>query len=243
MGSWCYGTSDPRTPQIREELGVDQLLLSSFVEQFAVSLKLLKVYGAAQTKEKPVKAIVYRRYGPPDVLELTEIPKPTPRDDEVLIEVHATTVTAGDWRARTLDLPRGFGLISRLVFGISRPRQPILGSEISGKIESVGKAVIKFNAGDQVFAFSGARLGCYVEYKCMPEAGAAALKPTNLSYEKAAAISFGGTTALAFFRRAKIQNGDKVLINGVRESAGPLRPQLTGPAMTFLPPVIDTHGI
>lgn len=173
-----------------------------------------------------MKAIVYARYGSPDVLELKEIPKPTPKDYQVLIKVHATTVTSGDWRARTRNVPRGFGLISRLVFGISRPRQPILGTELSGEVESAGKAVSKFKAGDQVFAYSGFNMGCYVEYKCMPEDGALALKPANLSYEEAAAISFGGTTALAFLRRAKIQNGDKVLINGASGGAGTAAVQL-----------------
>ncbi len=173
-----------------------------------------------------MKAIVCPRYGSPDVLELREIPKPTPRDHEVLIKVHATTVTSGDWRARTLNVPRGFGLISRLVLGISRPRQPILGTELSGEIESVGKAVGKFKVGDQVFANSGFSMGCYVEYKCMPEDGALALKPASLSYEEAAAISFGGTTALAFFRRAKIQSGDRVLINGASGGVGTAAVQL-----------------
>jgi NADPH:quinone reductase-like Zn-dependent oxidoreductase len=121
--------------------------------------------------------------------------------------------------------PEGFGLISRLVFGISRPRQPILGGELSGEIESVGKAVNNFRVGDQVFAKSS-WLGCYVEYKCMAEDGALALKPANLSHEEAAAISFGGTTALIFFRRAKIQNGDKVLINGASGGVGTAAVQL-----------------
>jgi NADPH:quinone reductase-like Zn-dependent oxidoreductase len=165
-----------------------------------------------------MKAIVYTRYGGPEVLELREIPKPTPKDDEVLIKVRATTVTAADWRLRTLHVPRGFGLMVRLAVGISRPRRPILGFELSGDIEAVGKAVRKFQAGDQVFANC---IGSYVEYKCMPEDGALALKPVNLSYEEAAAISFGGVTALTFFRSAKIQKGDKVLINGASVEWGP----------------------
>jgi NADPH:quinone reductase-like Zn-dependent oxidoreductase len=100
-----------------------------------------------------MKAIIYSRFGSPEVLQLKEIPKPSPKDHEVLIKVHATTVTAADWRARSLDVPRGFGLISRLVLGFSRPRRPILGTELSGDIESVGKGVTKFKVGDQVFAF------------------------------------------------------------------------------------------
>ena len=167
-----------------------------------------------------MKAIVYTKYGPPDVLQLKEVAKPTPKDNEVLIKIHATTVTSGDWRARSLDVPFGFGLISRLVFGISGPRQPILGTELAGEVESVGKNVSKFKVGDQVFAFSGARMGCHAEYKCMPEDGAVALKPAKLTYDEAAAISFGGTTVLDFFRRGNLQSGEKVLVNGASGGVG-----------------------
>ena len=169
---------------------------------------------------------MYSRFGSPDVLELKEIPKPTPKDHEVLIKVRVTTVTAGDWRARTLNVPKGFGPIARVFFGFSRPRQPILGTELSGEIESVGKAVSKFKVGDQVFAFSGASMGCHVEYKCVPEDGALALKPANPSYEEAAAISFGGTTALGFLRKAGIRRGDDVLINGASGGVGTAAVQL-----------------
>jgi len=167
-----------------------------------------------------MKAIVYERYGPPDVLQLKEVAKPTPKDNEVLIKTHATTVTSGDWRARSLAVPVGFGLISRLVFGVLKPRQPILGTELAGEIESVGKDVGKLKVGDQVFAFSGAGMGCYAEYKCMPENGAVALKPANLTYDEAAALSFGGTTALDFFRRGKLQSGERVLVNGASGGVG-----------------------
>jgi NADPH:quinone reductase-like Zn-dependent oxidoreductase len=173
-----------------------------------------------------MRAIVYERFGPPDVLQLKEVEKPTPKDNEVLIKTHATTVTSGDWRVRSLDMPVGFGLIARLVLGVSRPRQPILGTEIAGKIESVGKDVSKFKVGDQVFAFSGAGMGCYAEYKCMPEDGAVALKPPNLTCDEAAAISFGGTTALDFFRRGKLQSGERVLINGASGGIGTAAVQL-----------------
>ena len=173
-----------------------------------------------------MKAIVYERYGPPDVLELKEVAKPTPKDNEVLIKTHATTVTSGDWRVRSLNVPAGFGLIVRLVFGISKPKQPILGSELAGVIESVGKDVRKFKVGDQVFAFSDASMGCHAEYKCMPQDGAVVLKPPSLSYDEAAALSFGGTTALDFLRRGKLQSGEKVLVNGASGGVGTAAVQL-----------------
>lgn len=167
-----------------------------------------------------MRAIVYDRYGPPEVLRLTEVPKPTPRDDEVLIRIHAATVTSGDWRARSLEMPAGFGLLGRLFFGLSGPRQPILGSELAGEVESVGRDVTKFRAGDRVFAFSGAAMGCHAEYRCMPEEGAVAPMPSNLTYGEAAAMSFGGTTALCFLRRAGIRSGDTVLVNGASGGVG-----------------------
>lgn len=173
-----------------------------------------------------MKAITYTNYGPPDVLQIEEVAKPSPKDNEVLIKTRATTVTSGDWRVRSLNVPVGFGFISRLIFGVFKPRQPILGTELAGEIESVGKNVKKFKAGDQVFAFSGAAMGCYAEYKCMPENGAVSLKPANLSYGEAAAISFGGTTALDFFKRGKLQSGEKVLINGASGGVGTAAVQL-----------------
>ena len=157
-----------------------------------------------------MKAAVYDKYGPPDVLRLAEVPKPTPDGDEILIKIRATTVSSADWRARSLEVPAGFKFMARVFFGISRPRQPILGTELAGDVESVGEHVTKFKAGDPVFAFCGAGLGCHAEYRCVPENAAVARKPANLSYDEAAALSFGGTTALAFFRKAKIQRGEKV---------------------------------
>ena len=173
-----------------------------------------------------MKAVVYERYGPPEVLQLQEVDKPTPKDNEVLIKTHATTVTSGDWRVRSLNVPAGFGLMTRLVFGVSRPKQPILGTELAGVIESVGNDVKKFKVGDQVFAFSDTAMGCHAEYKCMPEDGAVALKPPNLTFEEAAALSFGGTTALDFFRRGRLQNGERVLVNGASGAVGTAAVQL-----------------
>lgn len=173
-----------------------------------------------------MKAITYTRYGAPEVLQLQELPKPRPKSHEVLIKVHATTVTAGDFRARSLTFPKGFGLIAPLVFGISKPRQPILGVELAGEVESIGESVSRFKVGDKVFAYSAVGLGCYVEYKCMPEDGALALKPPNLSYDEAAALCSGGITALAFLRKANIREGHKVLVNGASGGVGTAAVQL-----------------
>ena len=173
-----------------------------------------------------MKAIVYERYGPPEVLELMEVAKPTPKHNEVLIKTYATTVTSADWRVRSLEVPLGFRLIVRLVFGILKPKQPIIGSELAGVIESIGKDVAKFKVGDQVFAFSDASMGCHAEYKCMPQDGAVVLKPPSLSYDEAAALSFGGTTALDFLRRGKLHSGEKVLVNGASGGVGTAAVQL-----------------
>lgn len=173
-----------------------------------------------------MKAMMYESYGPPDVLELREVTKPTPKDHEVLIRTLATTVTAGDCRVRSLNMPVGFGLIARLVLGVTRPRQPILGAELAGIIESVGNKVSKFKAGDEVIAYTGASLGCHAQYKCMPQDGAVVLKPANLGFDEAAAMSSGGTTALDFYKRAKLQRGEKVLVVGASGSVGTAAVQL-----------------
>jgi NADPH:quinone reductase-like Zn-dependent oxidoreductase len=171
-------------------------------------------------------ASIYEAYGSPDVLQFKEVEKPTPKDDQILIKILATTVTAADWRVRSLTVPTGFRFIVRLVFGFSKPKQPILGSELVGVIESIGSKVTKFKAGDAVFAFSDASMGCHVPYKCMAQDGAIALKPANLSYEEAATLSFGGTTALDFIKRAQLQSGESVLINGASGSVGTAAVQL-----------------
>lgn len=157
---------------------------------------------------------------------MREVAKPTPRDHEVLVRVRATTVTSGDCRVRSLNVPAGFGFASRLVFGVVRPRQPILGTELAGDVESVGRAVRQFDAGDQVFAFTGARMGCYAQYVCLPANGTVALKPANLTWGEAAALSFGGTTALDFLRRGKLQCGESVLVNGASGGVGTAAVQL-----------------
>src|SRR5690606_37789522 len=131
-----------------------------------------------------MKAIAYHRYGGPEVLELVDLPKPVPQGNEVLIRIKATTVTTGDWRARSLKLPKGFGLLGRLAFGLFGPRQPVLGTELAGVVEAVGRSVTRFKVGDEVFAFPGAKFGSHAEYRTMPEDGLIALKPANLSFEE-----------------------------------------------------------
>lgn len=167
-----------------------------------------------------MRAIVYERFGSPEVLELREVPTPVPASNEVLIRVHATTVSTADWRARSLAMPPGFGAMARLVFGITRPRQPILGTELAGVIERIGSDVTKFSIGDAVFAYTGARMGAHAEYVCMREDGHLALKPPNLTFEQAAALCFGGTVVLGFFRRGRLKRGDRLLINGASGTIG-----------------------
>jgi NADPH:quinone reductase-like Zn-dependent oxidoreductase len=181
----------------------------------------------ATLKERGMRAAVYERFGPPDVVKISVLEKPTIKDNEVLIRIRATTVSSGDWRVRSLDVPFGFKLLSRLLFDPFRPKQPILGAELAGDIEAVGKDVRKFNVGDAVFAHPGTGLGCHAEYRTMPEDGAVALKPANLSYEEAAALSFGGTTALDYLKeKGKIQRGEKVLIIGASGAVGTAAVQL-----------------
>jgi NADPH:quinone reductase-like Zn-dependent oxidoreductase len=176
---------------------------------------------SAASSTRKMKAVVYRRYGGPDVVVLADMPKPVAKEREVLVRIHATTVSAGDWRARTLHLPGGFGFMGRPVFGFFGPRQPILGTEFAGVIESVGKSVTRFKAGDEVFGFTGAAYGCHAEYRTMPEDGLLALKPANLSFEEAASLSFGATTALPLLRNhAKVRPWEKVLVVGASGSVG-----------------------
>jgi NADPH:quinone reductase-like Zn-dependent oxidoreductase len=165
-----------------------------------------------------MKAVVYKEYGPPDVLQLVEVEKPNPRDNEVCIQICATSVTAADTMMR-----RGDTFLSRIVLGLTKPgkRFQILGTELAGIIESVGKDVRRFKEGDQVYGFRGFGTGVYAEYKCMLEKGSLAIKPLNTTYEEAAALVDGPTTALYFLKdQANIQHGDKVLIIAASGSIG-----------------------
>lgn len=173
-----------------------------------------------------MRAFVHRRYGGPEVLSLEEVPTPVPKEDELLVRVHATTVTAGDWRALTLDMPRGFAPFGRLVFGVRRPRRPILGLEMSGTVAAVGERVTRFRVGDAVFASPERTMACHAEYAVVPEGGHVAKKPDALSFEEAAALSFGGSTALDFLRAADVKAGERVLVIGASGCVGTAMVQL-----------------
>ncbi len=175
-----------------------------------------------------MKAVVCRKFGPPEVLQISELEKPSPGDNEVLIKVHATSVTTGDVNARGLTyVPPGLGLMARIGMGLTKPKWLILGSDLAGTIEATGREVRRFSAGDQVYGINGTDLGAYAQYACWAEDRALVEKPSNLTFEEAAAVPFGATTALYFLRDlGNIQSGQRVLINGASGGVGTAAVQL-----------------
>ncbi|MCX6842718.1 MAG: NAD(P)-dependent alcohol dehydrogenase [candidate division WOR-3 bacterium] len=171
-----------------------------------------------------MKAIVYTEYGPPEVLQLKEVEKPVPKSNEVLIRTYATAVHSGDCRMRSLDLGGvSFSqrILARLILGVTKPRRPILGLWLSGEIETTGKKVKRFRVGDKVYARTpDLQFGAYAQYTCLPEKSIMALKPTNVTYEEAVAVPFGGLTALCFLRKGGIRSGQKVLVYGASGAVG-----------------------
>lgn len=177
-------------------------------------------------EDETMKAWICNRYGGPDVLTLEDRPRPIPGDNEVLVKIQATTVSSGDVRVRSLNLPRGFGLIGRLALGFTAPRQPILGTEMAGTVAAVGKNVVDFKQGDEVIGFPGAAMGCHAEFRALAITKPVVLKPSNLSFQEAACLSFGGMTALHFLRQAQLKAGETVLVIGASGAVGSALVQL-----------------
>jgi len=181
-----------------------------------------------------MKAIIYTEFGPPDVLHLQDVEKPAPKDNEVLVKVHAAPVSYGDLIARNFKnitsrefhMPLPLLLPMRMYFGFSKPKINILGSEFAGEIEATGKDVRRFKAGDRVFGYLGQRMGAYAEYLCLPEDGSLAIMPANMSYAQAAAVPYGAIMATSLLRKANLQKGHKVLINGASGGIGSAAVQL-----------------
>ena len=174
-----------------------------------------------------MKAVVCTQYGSPDVLQIQEVDKPTPDDNDLLIKIHATTVSSGDYSVRSFTVPAGLWIPSRIALGLRKPRQSILGMELSGVVEGVGKDVTLFKPGDQVFAYSGTSFGAYAEFICLSADSAVVHKPENITYEQAAAILHGALAALYFLRdKGKLLPGEKLLINGASGAVGAAAIQL-----------------
>ena len=177
-----------------------------------------------------MKAVICTKYGPPEVLQLREVEKPTPKDDEVLVKIYATAVTASDIFIRSSQIPIRFRIPMRLMLGLTKPRKSIIGLVLAGEIESIGRDVKRFRIGDQVYGLTGFGLGAYAEYKCMKETdsthGCLAIKPIDISYEEATAAAYGGLLAFQYVEKGNIQRGQKVLIYGASGTSGTMAVQL-----------------
>ena len=177
-----------------------------------------------------MKAVICTKYGPPEVLQLREVEKPTPKDDEVLVKIYATAVTASDIFIRSSQIPIRFRIPMRLMIGLTKPRKSIIGLVLAGEIESIGRDVKRFRTGDQVYGLTGFGLGAYAEYKCMKETdsthGCLAMKPIDISYEEATAAAYGGLLAFQYVEKGNIQRGQKVLIYGASGTSGTMAVQL-----------------
>ena len=167
-----------------------------------------------------MKAAVYRKFGGPKVVKIEEVPKPSPKNDEVLIKVRAATVSVADHRVRSRDLPKGLWYFAPLALGVFAPRKKILGMDVAGVVEAVGKNVTIFKPGDEIIALTGEKFGGHAEYVCIPENGPITLKPENMTFEGAVTLVFGGLTANEFLNRVSIKKGDEILVNGASGAVG-----------------------
>lgn len=191
-----------------------------------------------------MRAALCRAYGPPHVVRVEEVERPEPKSNEVLIRIRATTVSSADWRARTLTVPRGMGMFVRPVFGLIRPRQPVLGTELAGEIVGLGRDVTTFSIGDAVVAYPAFPNGCHAEYRTMRADGRIILKPDRLSFEEAAAMCFGGVTALHFLRDlAKLAAGERVMVIGASGALGSAAVQIAKCTGTHVTGVCSTDNV
>lgn len=210
----------------------------NFLTKFNESRKCRIYFSPFKTKQVKMKAAVYVQYGQPDVLQVKEIEKPIPKDNEILLRVKATAVNSGDVRLRKAD-----PFAVRFIFGLIKPRINILGTVFSGEVESIGKEVKYFKAGDFIFGHTDMSFGSYAEYKCLPENASIALKPANISHKEAAVIPFGGVTALHFIKKAMIKPGQKVLVVGASGAVGSSAVQLAKSSGADVTGVCSTANI